>query len=100
MFDWLKGGFRKILDFGNNARNGIKKAYNFIKKIPVIGSAVDGLLDAQIPYINMSANQIGKGLDTALNVGNDIGRIINPLPPTPDAVAKRQPLPAPPIRRY
>lgn len=78
MFDFLKRGFKKILNFGNNARGGVKKAFNFIKKIPVIGNAVESLLDKPLPFVGYTANQIGKGLDTALNVGNDIDRIISP----------------------
>jgi hypothetical protein len=96
----FKGGFKKVLDFGNGIRRGVSKGYNFVKKIPVVGNLVDKLLDTPLPYIGASARQIGHGLDTALDVGNEVGRVVNPLPQTPDTIAKRRPLPTPPTRHF
>lgn len=105
VFDWLKGGFKKVLGWGNTAKNYITKGYDFVRKIPVIGSAVSNLVEnVPIPLIGMTAKQIAGYADSALNVGNDIQRIIDrptaPLPPTPADRYKRIPLPPLPRKPF
>lgn len=104
VFDWFKNGFKKILGWGNVAKQYITKGYNFVRKIPGLGNVVEGLVNTPIPLIGMSANQIAGYADNALNVGNDIQRIIDrptvPLPPTPADRYKRVPLPPTPAQRH
>lgn len=76
---WLSDAFGKVKNFGRNAVNSISKAghwvkknvksaYNAIKKIPIIGTAVDEALNFNIPFFGgKSVNDIGgfasRGLD-------------------------------------
>jgi len=95
IFSAFKNGFRKVLDWGNTAKNYVVKGYNFVKKIPVIGGMVDKLVDQPLPIIGMSARQLGGIADQGLSIGNDIQRIIDPtpLPQTPMDRYKYSPLP-------
>ena len=49
IYDGLKTGVNKVIDVGSSVRDGIKKGYEFVRKIPVLGSAVDGIADLQGP---------------------------------------------------
>ncbi len=72
----IKSAGGRVLDIGNKIRDGINKGYNFVRKIPVVGNAVDKLLSTPIPVLGgLSLKSIADTANTALDVGNDIGRL-------------------------
>jgi hypothetical protein len=72
----IKSAGGRVLDIGNKIRDGINKGYNIVKKIPVVGNVVDKMIDTPIPLLGgMSLKNIAGTANTALDVGNDIGRI-------------------------
>jgi hypothetical protein len=95
VFDSFRKVFRKVLNFGNGARNFIKNAYKTIKKIPVIGNIVDNLTTQQIPFLGISAQDIAGGLDKGLNVANDVSDSIDRIVPM-----SKPSMPLPPVPNY
>ena len=71
IFDWLKNAGKKVLGFANTVRGGIKSGFDFVKKIPLVGTLVNKALD--VPVLGgQSLNSIGNIADTALDVGNSL----------------------------
>lgn len=94
-----------ILSGLNTGREWISKGYNVAKNIPVIGNIVSSLAETPIPYVGLSAKDLGgfasKGLDVANDVANAIRDIQKPrrdqplsaLPNPPRQPSRRLPLP-------
>lgn len=66
IYGGIKQGLNKVIDVGSSVRNGIKKGYNFVKKIPVLGDAVDGLANLELPG-GLSAKKIAEMGSDALD---------------------------------
>jgi len=78
-FDMLKNGFNRILDFGGTIRSGIGKAWDFVKRLPIIGNLAEGAVNTPIPFLNgASVKNIADGASTALDVANDVRKTIEP----------------------
>ncbi len=80
IYGGVKSVGSKILGWGNSARNGIKKAYDFTQKIPVIGDLVNTAIDKGIPQIGGQSvrDLAGKAsgyLDKANNFGDQLNSI-------------------------
>ena len=75
--DWIGGIGNRILDFGNTVRGGIGKAWDFVKRLPIIGNLAETAVNT--PFIGgMSVKNIADGASTALDVANDVRKTIEP----------------------
>ena len=67
VFGGLSKGARSVYNMGNTIKTGISKGVSFAKKIPIIGDVVDSALNVPLPYVGMSANQLGSFADKGLS---------------------------------
>jgi hypothetical protein len=75
VWNGIKSGGSRVLNWANKARDGINKGWNFVKKIPVVGNIADRAASLKLPLINMSLKDVAGTADTALDTANDIGRL-------------------------
>ena len=74
IFEGLKKGGSKVLDVANTIRSGVKKGYNFVSKIPIIGNMVNKIAETPIPLLKgMSIKDVGRVADSALDTANFVG---------------------------
>jgi hypothetical protein len=91
IFDGFRSGVNKIIDVGSSVRNGIRKGYNVVKKIPVIGAAVDKVIDLEGPggiSLRKVAEAGNEALDRLQNLASN-EEVKAPPPPLQDIPLKR-----------
>ena len=80
---WFSNIFKKVKSFGRNAINGISKAghwvrdhvrsgYNTVRKIPILGKAVETAVSRNIPIFGKSLKDIGGLASRGLDVVDDV----------------------------
>jgi hypothetical protein len=92
-----------ILGGLNKAKDFVGKVYNTATNLPYIGNIIKGITEVPIPYVNLSAKQLGdyagKGIDIANSISDEIKKPRSSatarlnLPPIPNR------LPLPPLPR-
>ncbi len=74
----LKNGFNKVIGIGNTVRNGIRRGWDFVKNIPVIGNIAKNAANTTLPLIGQSLGQLGQKASDALDTANEVNRYVNP----------------------
>lgn len=78
VWNGLKKGVGVVSDIGNKIRGGIGSAWNFIKKIPVIGNLAEKAVNTPIPFLGgASLSNVAQGASTGLDVVNGINGVVN-----------------------
>lgn len=76
IYNGLKTGVGKVMNVGNKARDYVKKGWNVIKSIPVIGGIANDLVNTNIPIIGSSVADLANKADRYLDIGNDVNKIL------------------------
>lgn len=72
----LKSGVGKVVNIGNRARDYVKKGWDVVKSIPIIGGIANDLVNTNIPLVGSSISDIAGKADRYLDIGNDVNNIL------------------------
>ena len=77
IFNGVKSAGSKVLNWANSARDGVKRAYKFSQKVPIIGDIVKNFINKSIPQIGGQslgslADKANSYLDEANNISDQL----------------------------